>query len=195
MGVVMPISASSVRAALRRRWVVLCTAGALVAAVAGGTTAAMASTPAPPAAATAAVVTEAPSCAPHVGALLRALPRALKTDLKHLRTDAKADRRTDRAEIKRKALAGAYGAEIKRLATIAAGSHGRLGAALPPALKADLKTLRHEARGSDARKAEAATIWKKALAGDYGATFEAAAKAAQTRAQERCAGKAPASGS
>jgi hypothetical protein len=194
MGVVMPISASSVRAALRRRWVVLCTAGALVAAVAGGTTAAMASTPAPPAAATAAV-TEAPSCAPHVGALLRALPRALKTDLKHLRTDAKADRRTDRAEIKRKALAGAYGAEIKRLAAIAAGSHGRLGAALPPALKADLKTLRHEARGSDARKAEAATIWKKALAGDYGSTFEAAAKAAQTRAQERCAGKAPASGS
>jgi len=186
----MPISARVVRGALRRRWVLLASAGALVAAVGGGTTAAMATTSAPAPAPTA----TSASCQPHVGALLRALPRSLKTDLRHLRTDAKADRPADRAEIKKKALAGAYGHEIQRVAAIAAGSHGRLAAALPPALKADLKTLRHDARGSAARKAEAATIWKKAAAGDYGTALQAAAKDAQARAQHRCAAKATSTG-
>jgi hypothetical protein len=192
----MPNSTRSIRSALRRRGVVLAASGALVVAVGGGT-AAMAATsaPAPTLTAASAAATPTATCEPRVGALLRALPRSLKTDLKHLRADAKTARAADRAEIKKKALAGAYGSEIQHVAGIAAGAHGRLGAALAPALKADLKTLRGDARGSEARKAEAATIVTKALAGDYGTTLQSAAKSAESRAQQRCAAKAPASGS
>jgi hypothetical protein len=175
---------------------VLAVSGALVAAIGGGT-AAMAATPtsAPAPSTATAAATPTATCEPRVGALLRALPRSLKADLKHLRADAKAARPADRSEIRSKALAGAYGSEIQHVAGIAAGSHGRLAAALPPSLKADLKTLRSEAPGSDARKAESATIVAKAAAGDYGPRFTAAAKSAQARAQQRCAAKAPASGS
>lgn len=185
----MPISTSTVRAALRRRWVALLAGGAAVALAGGGATAAVAATAGPAPSASASV-----PCQPGVRALLRALPQSLKADLRHLRADAKGDRAADRAEIKKKALAGAYGGEIQRVAAIAAGSHGGLAAALPPALKADLKTLRSDAKGSAARKAEAATIWRKAIAGDYGATFESAAKRAEARVQQRCAAKGPGSG-
>lgn len=189
----MPLSVRAIRAAIRRRWVVLAVSGALVAVVGGGT-AAMAATSTSPSRFNTATATATRTCEPHVRALLRALPRSLRRDLKHLRADAKTARPADRAAIKKKALAGAYGSEIQHVAGIAAGSRGKLAAALPPALKADLKTLRTEPRGSDARRAEAATIWKKAAAG-YGATFRAAAKSAEARAQHRCAARASVSGS
>jgi hypothetical protein len=174
--------------ALKRR-TVLITAGATAVLVAGGTTAAFAagSTPTPTASTSA-------SCAPGVGPLLRALPRSLGTDLQHLAKDTKAGKAADRAAIRKKALAGGYGVRVERVARIVAGDGGKLTAALPASLKADLKTLRADAKGSDARKQEAAAIWSKALSGGYGTTIESLAKDAKTRVDQRCAAK-PAGGS
>jgi hypothetical protein len=173
--------------ALPRR-TVLITAGATAAVlVAGGTTAAFAAGTTPTATATASSST----CTPGVGPLLRDASRSLGTDLQHLGKDAKAGKAADRAAIKKKALDGGYGVRIERVARIVAGETGRLPSALPASLKADLKTLRADAKGSDARKSEAATIWKKALAGSYGSTVESLAKDAKARVDQRCA---PASG-
>jgi hypothetical protein len=176
--------------ALKRR-TVLVTAGATAVLVAGGTTAAFAAGTTPTAAATASTAT----CAPGVAPLLRAAPRTLTTDLQHLAKDTGAGKARDRAEIRRKALAGAYGVRIERVARIVAGDTGALPATLPASLKADLKTLRSDARGSAARKAEAATIWSKALAGSYGTTIESLAKDAKARVDQRCAAKASTGGS
>jgi hypothetical protein len=161
------------------------TAGATaVVLVAGGTTAAFAAGSAPTVASTTASST---TCAPGLRPLLRAASHSLGTDLQHLAKDSAAGKAADRAEIKKKALAGDYGVRIERVARIVAGETGALPSTLPAALKADLKTLRADPRGSDARKAEAATIWSKALAGDYGSTIQSLAKDAQARVDQRCA--------
>lgn len=168
---------------------VLLTAGATaVVLVAGDTTAAFAAgtTPSSPRTTTTAAATP---CAPGVGALLRALPGSLHTDLQHLTKDSKADKAADRAEIKKKALAGGYGVRVERVARIVAGDGGKLTAALPASLRADLKTLRADPKDSDARKQETATIWSKALNGSYGTTIESLAKDAKTRVDQRCAAK------
>lgn len=168
---------------------VLLTAGATaVVLAAGGTTAAFAAGTTPTASTTVSTTASAP-CAPGVGALLRALPRSLGTDLRHLAKDGRSDKAADRADIRKKALDGAYGIRIERVARIVAGDGGRLTAALPASLKADLKTLRADPKGSDARKQEAAQIWSKALNGSYGTTIESLAKDARTRVDQRCAAK------
>ncbi len=95
----------------------------------------------------------------------------------------------DRAAIKAKALAGGYGIRVERVARIVAGDGGKLTAALPASLKADLKTLRADAKGSAARKQEAAAIWSKALSGGYGSSIESLAKDAKTRVDQRCAAR------
>jgi hypothetical protein len=181
----MSSRSSSLRAAVRRHRVVLA-AGAAVLLAGGGTTAAFAasSTPATPTAA----VTASP-CTPGIGALLRAAPRSLRTDLQHLRKDSADHRAADRAAIRAKALAGGYGAELGRLSRIVAGKDGASAAALPAALKADLKNLRDDPKGSDTRKQQVATIWSKALAGSYGANIESLAKDAKSRADTRCAAR------
>ena len=66
-----------------------------------------------------------------------------------------------------------------------------LRGAMPTALKADLKTLRADPKGSDARKQEAAAIWSKALSGGYGSSIESLAKDAKTRVDQRCAARTP----
>lgn len=177
--------------ALTRRTLLL-TAGATTAVlVAGGTTAAYAAAPtaSAPAASTSTVSATAATttCAPGVGPLLRAASRSLTGDLHHLAHDTKAGKAADRAQIKQKALAGDYGVRIERVARIVAGETGAMPAALPASLKADLKTLRSDARGSAARKAEAATIWSKALAGSYGSTVQSLAKDAKARVDQHCA--------
>jgi hypothetical protein len=171
--------------ALKRR-TMLVTAGATAAVlVAGGTTAAFAAGAGPSAAATTSV------CAPGVGPLLGAASRSLAADLQHLGKDSKEHRAADRADIRKKALAGGYGVRIERVARIVAGETGKLPSTLPASLKADLKTLRSDAKGSDARAAEAAAIWKKALAGSYGSTIESLAKDAKARVDQRCAARTP----
>jgi len=172
--------------AIKRR-TVLITAGATAAVlVAGGTTAAFAAGTTPTAAAT---TSASASCPTGVLPLLRAIPRSLGTDLKHLEQDSASGKAADRAEIKKKALAGDYGVRIERVARIVAGDSGKLTAALPASLKADLKTLRADAKGSDARKQEAAQIWSKALNGTYGTQIESLAKDAKARVDQRCAAK------
>ena len=173
--------------ALNRRSVLI-TAGATAAVlVAGGTTAAFAAGSTPTTTASAAAAPAA--CAPGVGALLRAAPRSLRTDLQHLAKDTTAHKAADRAAIKAKALAGGYGIRVERVARIAGGDGGTLTAALPASLKADLKTLRADAKGSAARKEEAAAIWSKALSGGYGSSIESLAKDAKTRVDQRCAAR------
>jgi hypothetical protein len=172
--------------ALTRRTVLLTAGATATVLVAGGTTAAFAagSIPTVP---TASSTSTTATCTPGLRPLLRAAPRSLATDLQHLATDAKTAKAADRAAIKKKALAGDYGLRIERVARIVAGDAGKLPAALPASLKADLKTLRADAKGSDARKAEAADIWQKALAGSYGSTIESLAKDAKARVDQRCA--------
>jgi hypothetical protein len=167
------------------------TAGAAAVLVAGGTTAAFAAGSAPTVASTTA---SASTCAPGLRPLLRAASRSLSADLQHLAKDTTAGKAGDRAEIRKKALAGDYGVRIERVARIVAGETGALPSTLPAALKADLKTLRADPRGSDARKAEAATIWSKALAGGYGPTIESLAKDAKARVDQRCAAGTPSTG-
>ncbi|MGN6741808.1 MAG: hypothetical protein ACTHJL_00730 [Amnibacterium sp.] len=172
---------------MARKRTVLLTAGATaVRLAAGGTTAAFAAGTTPT---TTAATASATPCTPGLAPLLRALPHSLATDLRHLAKDAPSGKAADRAEIKRKALAGAYGIRVERVARIVAGDTGTLTAALPPALKADLKTLRADPKGSDARKQEAAQIWTKALSGGYGTTIESLAKDAKARVDQRCAAK------
>ena len=164
----------------------LLTAGATAAVLgAGGPTAAVAAGANPTGASTTASTS---SCAPGLRPLLRTASRSLGTDLQHLAKDSAAGKAADRAEIRKKALAGDYGVRIERVARIVAGETGALPSTLPASLKADLKTLRADPRGSDARKAEAATIWSKALAGDYGPTIDSLAKDAKARVDQRCAG-------
>jgi hypothetical protein len=173
------------RSALRHPRLALVAGGAAVLLAGGGATAAVASTSAgsTPASPTA-------SCAPGVGRLLHALPASLNADLKHLRKDSAANKAADRAEIKKKALAGDYGVRYERVARIASGVKGGAASALPAELKADLKTLRGETKGSSARADQAAEIWKKAAAGDYGTRIEGLAKSARSAAEQRCAAKA-----
>lgn len=182
----MPSRSSSLRAAVARHRVALAAGTAAVLLAGGGATAAFAASSSP-IAPTAGVTASA--CTPGIGALLRAAPRSLRTDLRHLRRDSAGDRAADRAAIRAKALAGGYGAELERLSRIVAGKDGATAAGLPAALKADLKTLRHDAKGSDARKEQVAQIWSKALAGSYGTTIESLAKDAKARADTRCAAK------
>ena len=105
-----------------------------------------------------------------------------------LTAEPAANKAADRAAIRQKALTGGYGLRLERVARIVAGKDGGdLPAALPAALKADLKTLRSDAKGSDARKEQAARIWSKALAGGYGSTVESLAKEAKARTDARCA--------
>lgn len=168
----------------------LLTAGATAAVlVAGGTTAAFAagSTPTSTTASTA-------TCAPGLRPLLRAASRSLSADLRHLAGDTTAGKAADRAEIRKKALAGDYGVRIERVARIVAGETGALPSRIPASLKADLRTLRADPKGSDARRAEAATIWSKALAGGYGPTIESLAKDAKVRVDQRCAAGTPSTG-
>jgi hypothetical protein len=165
----------------------LVTAGATAAVlVAGGATAAFAAGPAPIVRTTASTST----CVPGVAPLLRAASGSLATDLQHLAKDSAAGKAADRAAIRKKALAGGYGVRIERVARIVAGGTGALPASLPAALKADLKTLRADAKGSAARRAEAAAIWNKALTGSYGSTIESLAKDAKARVDQRCVSKA-----
>ena len=176
--------------ALKRRSVLI-TAGATAAVlVAGGTTAAFAAGTTPASTASASTAAAPAACAPGLGALLHAVPRSLRTDLQHLAKDATASKAADRAAIKAKALAGGYGIRLERVARIVAGDDdGKLTAALPASLKADLKTLRADPKGSDARKQEAAAIWSKALSGGYGSSIESLAKDAKARADQRCAAR------
>ena len=173
---------------LRRPRLALVAGTTAVLLAGGGATAAMASTAA--GAPTPTVSPSTSACAPGVGRLLHAVPASLKTDLKHLRHDTKPNKAADRTEIKKKALAGEYGVRTERVARIASGTKGKAAAALPAELKADLKTLRGDAKGSDARRAQAAEIWQKAAAGDYGTRIEALAQDAKAKAAERCAAKA-----
>ncbi|HEY8319166.1 MAG TPA: hypothetical protein VIG76_10070 [Amnibacterium sp.] len=177
---------------LKRRSVLI-TAGATAAVLAaGGTTAAFAagSTPTTASSTASASGAAAPAaCAPGVGALLHAIPRSLRTDLQHLAKDSASAKAADRATIKAKALEGGYGIRVERVARIVAGDDGKLTAALPASLKADLKTLRADPKGSDARKQEAAAIWSKALSGGYGSSIESLAKDAKTRVDQRCAAR------
>lgn len=177
--------ASRLRSVLRRRWAVIATAGVAVVLVAAGTTTAFAAGSTPGASATPSA--SATCAAPNVGRLLQALPNSLKADLAKLRKDPKSAKAADRAAIKKKALAGGYGVQIGRVAGIVDGHPGTLASAIPAALKADLKTLRGEAKGSAARTAEVASIWSKAVAGTYGTTFETAAKQAQAKRAAHCA--------
>lgn len=184
--------------ALTRR-TLLMTAGATTAVlVAGGTTAAFAAGSAATAStssvsastvatSTVSATAATTTCAPGVGPLLRAASRSLTGDLHHLAHDTKAGKAADRAQIKQKALAGGYGVRMERVARIVAGETGSMPAALPASLKADLKTLRSDAKGSAARKAEAATIWSKALGGSYGSTVQSLAKDAKARVDQHCA--------
>lgn len=180
-----------VGAALRRRWVPIIAAGVAVAVVGGGAGAALAAQPTTASLTVASTSTSTSSttphaCAPGVGRLLAALPGSLRADLKTLRTDPASKKAAERAEIKRKALAGDYGTQVERVSKIVAGDGGRIVSAIPAAMKADLKTLRADPKGSAARTAEAATIWKKAVAGSYGSTIESLAKDAQAHLQQRC---------
>jgi hypothetical protein len=179
--------------ALTRRTVLLTAGATATVLVAGGTTAAFAAGSIPIAPTVASTSTTA-TCTPGLRPLLRAAPRSLATDLQHLAKDAASNKAADRAEIKKKALAGGYGLRIERVARIVAGNAGTLPAALPASLKADLKTLRADPKGSDARKAEAADIWQKALAGTYGPTIESLAKDAKARIDQRCAAHTPSTG-
>lgn len=172
------------RAGAARHRVALAAGTAAVVLAGGGATAAFAATSAT---ATPTTASTATPCAPGVGALLRAAPRSLRTDLQHLNKDSAANKAADRAAIRQKALTGGYGLRVERVARIVAGKDGDLPAALPAALKADLKTLRSDAKGSDARKEQAARIWSKALAGGYGSTVESLAKEAKARTDARCA--------
>ena len=177
--------------ALTRRSVLI-TAGATAAVlVAGGTTAAFAAGSTPTSTASASAAAAPAACAPGVAPLLHAIPRSLRTDLQHLAKDSASAKAADRAAIKAKALAGGYGIRVERVARIVAGNDGKLTAALPASLKADLKTLRADPKGSDARKREAAAIWSKALSGGYGSSIESLAKDAKTRVDQRCAARTP----
>ncbi len=168
---------------IRRRWALVAAGTAAVLLVGAGATAAFAAGTTP----TASTTASSSTCAPGVARLLRELPAGLTTDLQHLRKDTAANKPADRAAIKKKALAGGYGTRIERVARIAAGDRAKFAAALPASLKADLKTLRKDPAGSDARKQEAATIWNKALGGTYGSNIESLAKTAQTKVKAHCA--------
>jgi hypothetical protein len=170
---------------LRRRWAPIAAGGVAVVLVGAGTSVAFAAQPT-----TASTTTTTHVCAPGVGKLLAALPDSLKADLKTLHDDTSAQKVAERAEIKKKALAGDYGAGIEQAAKIVAGDKGKLVSAIPAAMKADLTTLRGDAKGSAARTAEAATIWKKALAGSYGTTVESLAKDAHSKIEQHCSAAA-----
>jgi hypothetical protein len=167
-----------------RRRAVSIAAAAVLLAVGGGATAAFAAagdgTPSP--------ATSPAACRVHLQAeLLGAAPQELKVDLKKLRSEPKGAQRTaERTAIREKALSGAYGSGNERLAHIVAGSTAKsVRATLPAALKADLKTLRGQAKGT-ARQTEAKKIEQKALAGDYGTTIRSNATTVQARFQARC---------
>jgi hypothetical protein len=172
----------------RRRAVALASGTAVLLAIGGGTTAAFAAagdgTPAPSATPAA--------CRIHLRAeLTGAVPGALQADLKTLRGEPKgAKRAAERAAIRTKALAGGYGTRTERLAHIVGGAKAASKAERPAALKADLKTLRGTAPKSAARAAEARTIERKALAGDYGTAIRTHATTAQAAFQARCAAAA-----
>lgn len=179
--------------ATRRRAVLLASGAAVLLAVGGGTTAAFAastaSTPAPTPTTT--------NCAVHLRAeLLGAVPHQLKADLKTLRSEPKAQRAAERKAIKAKALSGVYGDEVARVAGIVSGGKVTGGtvksvrAALPAAVKADLKTLRATAPKSAARTTEALKIEQKALSGAYGTAVQQRAQTAHAQFQQRCAARA-----
>lgn len=195
------MTASRIRSVLRRRWAVLTTAGVAVVLVAAGTTTAVAASSTPSASPTPSastlIASSTPNAsarcpAPAVGRLLRALPNSLKTDLTKLRNDPKSAKAADRAEIKKKALAGAYGGRIGRVARIVDGHPGTLASTIPASLKADLKTLRGDAKGSPARRAEVATIWSKAVAGSYGPALQTAAEQVRAARAAHCSAPSPA---
>jgi len=172
----------------RRRALVIASGTAVLLAVGGGATAAVASTGTPTASTTPA------ACAVHLRAELHgAMPKALKADLKTLRSEPKgAKRQAERKVIREKALSGAYGARAEKIAHIAGGHHTAgtaFRASLPAALKADLKTLRGMTPKSSERKAERAKIEQKALSGGYGTAVQTRAKAVQARFQARCEAK------
>lgn len=192
------MTASRIRSALRRRRAAVTTAGVAAVLVAGvaavlvaaGTTTAVAAGSTPSASSTPSAV--AACAAPGVGRLLQALPNSLKTDLATLRKDPKSAKAADRAEIKKKALAGAYGGQVGRVAHIVDGHPGALASAIPAPLRADLKTLRGDAKGSAARTAEVATIWSKAVAGSYGAALQTAAEQVRATRAAHCSAASPA---
>ncbi len=178
---------SSFRSSVRRRSVLLASGTAVLLAVGGGASAAVAaSTPSASASPSASA-----ACAPRLGALLRGGDaQRLRTDLKALRAAPKAERAADRAAVRQKMLTGAYGARVERLARLAdGGAAGTVRATLPAALRTDLKALRGLTAKSAERKAAAAAIAAKALAGDYGTAVQTRAEAAQGRVAERCAAK------
>ncbi|MGT2426560.1 hypothetical protein [Amnibacterium kyonggiense] len=174
---------------VRRRAVLVASGTAVLLAVGGGATAAVAAT---------ADGTPAPSktpaaCGVHLRAELRgAMPGQLKADLKKLRAEPKgAARAAERKAIREKALAGGYGARAGEVARVVGGGKAAkqaLATELPASLRADLKTLRGEPKGT-ARRAEAEQIEQKALAGDYGTTIQTNVKTVQARFQAKCEAK------
>lgn len=174
----------------RRRALLIASGTAVLLAVGGGATAAVAAT----SDGTPATSTTAAACAVHLRAELHgAMPKALKADLKTLRSEPKGAKRiAERKVVRQKALSGAYGARAERIAHIAGGSHkaGKaFRASLPAALTADLKTLHAMTPKSAARKAEAQKIEQKAVAGGYGTAVQTRAKTVQARFQARCEAK------
>lgn len=179
---------SSLRSTVRRRSTVAAAGTVVLLAVGGGTAAYAASgdsTPTPS--------SSSSTCTTSLRAVLRGGMRAqLREDLKALRAQPKDRRAADRADIRRKALAGEYGARVERLAAIVAGRGSAThawAASLPSALKTDLKALRTLQPKTDERKAKAQAIVAKALSGGYGATLQQRAERAQRLAQKRCAAK------
>jgi hypothetical protein len=172
----MPSTPIRPAGSFRRRAVVLGAAALTIVAVGAGTTAAFAATsPSPSASSSASTASQYP----HLRALERQLvPAALKADLATLHKDPKSQKAAERAAIEKKAKAGDYGTALKGAHLFARRGHRHLAALLPAALKADLKTLRHDAKHSAARTSEFDSIWSKALSGGYGSSVETAAKAA-----------------
>jgi plasmid stability protein len=158
-------------------------AGAVL--VLGGAVVASAATPTAPAATpvTTTSVTAAPTSTrctfgEHLVSAFRALPKAMRDDLKSARAETPGpQRRMDLQAIRTKALNGGYGADVEAKVKFLQSHRGDIQGVrpLPAELKADLKTL-HAEKGRSAKVAEANTIADKALAGDYGDKVETLAK-------------------
>ena len=176
----------------RRRAVLLAAGAATLLAIGGGTTAAFAASTAGTPASSATTA----GCAVHLRAeLLGVVPHQLQADLRTLRTEPKAQRAAERKAIKAKALAGAYGEQVARVAGIVAdgaatGATAKsVRAVLPAAAKADLKALRATAPKSAARTAQVAKVEQKALSGAYGTAVQQRAMTVHAEFQQRCAAR------
>jgi hypothetical protein len=128
-----------------------------------------------------AAVTAATSCsfAQHLRQAWAKAPADLKSDLTALKAMAPGKaRRADAVTIRTKALDGGYGTAVEVKAEWRTANTGERLRPLPANLRADLQTLRSDAKAD--KPAEAKKIADGALAGTYGAKVESFAKAVQS---------------